>query len=159
MLPYGNNMATKIWVNLVSGNGLIPDGNKPLPESILTYHQWGSLALTNFTGINILILKTSLENTLSPKINFTQVLITRSLDHVSPWYLLQNMSKCCIAEITTTYPKGLQRVNSFPPGQNDHHFADNIFKDIFMNEKLCILIQISPKFVPKGPIDNKSVLV
>ena len=28
-----------------------------------------------------------------------------------------------------------------------------------MNEKFCISIQISPKFVPKGPIDNKSALV
>ena len=28
-----------------------------------------------------------------------------------------------------------------------------------MNEKFCILIQISLKFVPKGPIDNSSALV
>ena len=27
-----------------------------------------------------------------------------------------------------------------------------------MNKKFCILIQISLKFVPKGPIDNKSAL-
>ena len=37
--------------------------------------------------------------------------------------------------------------------------ANNIFKCIFMNEKLRILIPISLKFVPKGPIDNKSALV
>ena len=36
--------------------------------------------------------------------------------------------------------------------------ADDIFKCIFMNEKLHILIPISLKFVPKGPIDNKSAL-
>ena len=24
-----------------SGNGLLPDGTKPLPEPMLTYHQWG----------------------------------------------------------------------------------------------------------------------
>ena len=28
-----------------------------------------------------------------------------------------------------------------------------------MSEKFCILIQMSLKFVPKGPIDQKSVLV
>ena len=28
-----------------------------------------------------------------------------------------------------------------------------------MNEIFCILIPISPKFVPKGPIDNKLALV
>ena len=36
--------------------------------------------------------------------------------------------------------------------------ADDIFKCIFMDEKCCISIQISMKFVPKGPIDNKSAL-
>ena len=33
--------------------------------------------------------------------------------------------------------------------------ADNIFKYIFLNE----IVRISLKFVPKGPIDNKSALV
>ena len=37
--------------------------------------------------------------------------------------------------------------------------ADDIFKCIFMNDKVCILIRISLRFVPKGPIDIKSVLV
>ena len=39
------------------------------------------------------------------------------------------------------------------------NLADDIFKCIFMNEKVCILIRISLKIVPKGPIDNKSALV
>ena len=43
-------------------------------------------------------------------------------------------------------------INSSPPGQNGCHFADNIFRCIFVNEKFCILIKISLKFVPKGPI-------
>ena len=38
-------------------------------------------------------------------------------------------------------------------------FADNFFKYIFLNEKFCILIKISLKFVPKGPIDNNPALV
>ena len=33
-------MATEIWVNIGSGNGLLPDGTKPLPKPMLTYHQW-----------------------------------------------------------------------------------------------------------------------
>ena len=49
-------------------------------------------------------------------------------------------------------------INSPPPGQNCYHFAD-IFKYISINGKLCILIQISLKFVFKGPIDNNSTLV
>ena len=50
-------------------------------------------------------------------------------------------------------------INSSPPGQNGCYFADNIFRCIFMNEKFWILIKISPKFVPKGPIGNNPVLV
>ena len=37
--------------------------------------------------------------------------------------------------------------------------ADDVFKCIFMNEKFCISIQISLKFVLKGPIDNSQYLV
>ena len=48
--------------------------------------------------------------------------------------------------------------NSSPPGQNDRHFADNIFRCIFMKEKFCILIKISLKFVPEGPIDNPALV-
>ena len=29
-------MATEIWVNIGSGNDLLPDGTKPLPELMLT---------------------------------------------------------------------------------------------------------------------------
>ena len=50
-------------------------------------------------------------------------------------------------------------LNSLLPGQNGHHFADDIFTCILMNEKFCILIRISLKFVPKGPIDDKSAVV
>ena len=49
--------------------------------------------------------------------------------------------------------------NWSPPGQNGHHFTDDIFRCIFMNEKFGILIQIALKFVPKGPFDNKAALV
>ena len=43
---------------------------------------------------------------------------------------------------------------SSPPEQNDRHPTDGIFKYIFMNEKFCILINISLKFVPKGQVNN-----
>ena len=45
------------------------------------------------------------------------------------------------------------------PGQNGHHFTNDIFECIFLNENIRILIQFSMKFVPKGPIDNKSASV
>ena len=37
--------------------------------------------------------------------------------------------------------------------------ADDIFKCIFINEKFCILIQVSLKCVAKGDIDNNLALV
>ena len=44
------------------------------------------------------------------------------------------------------------------PGQNGRHFADDIFRCIFVNEFFFILITISLKFVRKGPIDNNPAL-
>ena len=43
-------MATEIWVNIGSGNGLLPDGTKPLPEPMLTDRQWspGTFILGQF---------------------------------------------------------------------------------------------------------------
>ena len=39
------HMVTQIWVNLPhAGNGVLPDGNKPLPEPMLTCYQPGPLA-------------------------------------------------------------------------------------------------------------------
>ena len=37
--------------------------------------------------------------------------------------------------------------------------ADGIFKCIFLNENYRIQIQISLKFVPRSPIDNKASFV
>ena len=37
--------------------------------------------------------------------------------------------------------------------------ADGIFRCILVNDEFCILIKISLKFVPKGPIDINQALV
>ena len=50
-------------------------------------------------------------------------------------------------------------VNTLRPRQDGRHFADDIFKCIFVNENLWIPIKISLKFVPKGPINNIPALV
>ena len=51
------------------------------------------------------------------------------------------------------------KINSYIRGQNVHHFADDIFKYIFLDETVCISIEISRNFVPNGPIDNVPALV
>ena len=43
--------------------------------------------------------------------------------------------------------------------ENDHHIGDDIFICIFENEKFCISIRISLKFVPNGAIGNNPALV
>ena len=50
-------------------------------------------------------------------------------------------------------------LNALRQRQNGRHFADDILKCIFMNENVWILIKISLKFVPKGPINNIPPLV
>ena len=37
--------------------------------------------------------------------------------------------------------------------------ADDTFKCKFVNENILISIKVSPKFVPKGPINNMPALV
>ena len=49
--------------------------------------------------------------------------------------------------------------NTLRPRRDGRHFPDDIFNCIFLNEKVWILIQISLKFVPKGPINNIPSLV
>ena len=49
--------------------------------------------------------------------------------------------------------------NTLRPRQDGRHFPDDIFKCIFFNENIWIPIQISMKFVPKGPINNIPALV
>ena len=51
-----------------------------------------------------------------------------------------------------------QSLNTLRPRQVGCQFLD-IFKCIFMNENIWILIEISLKFVPKGPINNIPTLV
>ena len=50
-------------------------------------------------------------------------------------------------------------LNPLRPTQNDRHFADDTLNRIFLNENVRILIKISLKFAPKGPINNIPSLV
>ena len=50
-------------------------------------------------------------------------------------------------------------VNSLRPGHDGCQFPDDIFKYIFLNENVRISIEISLKFVLKGPINNIPALV
>ena len=49
--------------------------------------------------------------------------------------------------------------NTLKSRQNGRHFADDIFKCIFLNENVWIPMKISLKFVPKGLINRIPALV
>ena len=50
-------------------------------------------------------------------------------------------------------------INTLRPRQNGRHFPDDIFKWISLNENVLITINISLKFVPRGPINSIPTLV
>ena len=50
-------------------------------------------------------------------------------------------------------------INTLRPRKNGRHLPDDIFKCIFLNENVWILLKISLKFVPKVPINNIPALV
>ena len=45
-------------------------------------------------------------------------------------------------------------INTLRPRQNGRHFADDAFNRVFVNENVRISIELSLKFVPKGPIEK-----
>ena len=64
-----------------------------------------------------------------------------------------NVQASCQLKLgNTSSPHGVNKYitvtfNSSPPGQNGRDFTDDIFNCIFVNEKFCILIKITLKFV------------
>ena len=69
------------------------------------------------------------------------------------------LNQCCPSSMMSCGVIKLWCVNTLRPRQNGRHFADDTFKRIFLNDNVRILIKISPKFVPEGPINNIPALV
>ena len=61
------------------------------------------------------------------------------------------------SNFTEMVPVFRMEVNTLRPRQNGRHFADDIFKGIFLNENVWIPINFHR--VPKGPINNIAALV
>ena len=143
-------------INIDSGNGLVPSGNKPLPETILTHNCVTSWHVSvwerplNFWATLLVASKISLRLLWWPPTEHQCVLIYRCVfTHVCCWLFSVGN------KVTTTTTK----LNTLRPRQDGRHFADDIFKCIFLNENVWILIKISLKFVPWGPINNIPALV
>ena len=54
---------------------------------------------------------------------------------------------------------GMDCFKTLRPRQEGRHFPDDILKCIFLDENVLIVIKMSLKFVPKGPINNIPALV
>ena len=88
------------------GNGLVPDGTKPLLEPMFTYHQWGSVALS--WGHQV-ITWTSVDF-------FSETLLQSSVSIFSrklPLYELKKWIYVIKWQIVSTFPMR-QWVNCFP---------------------------------------------
>ena len=72
---------------------------------------------------------------------------------------LLNINQCSDALILGCPIHLILQINTMRQRQNGIHFTDNIFKCIFVNEKVWISIEISLKFVPGGQINNIPKLV
>ena len=66
---------------------------------------------------------------------------------------------CDEREVVPQTQRKSQNINTLGPRQKGRHFADDIFKCIFLNESVWISINISLKFVPYGQINNIAALV
>ena len=62
-------------------------------------------------------------------------------------------------KLTSWYSSTRPNFNTLRPRHNGRHFADDIFKCIFLNENVWIPIKISVKFVSKGPVNDIPALV
>ena len=69
---------------------------------------------------------------------------------LSQWWPRPMMTYCVIRP---------QWVNTLRPRQSGHHFPNDIFKWIFLNENIDLSMKISLTFVPKGPVNNIPALV
>ena len=70
--------------------------------------------------------------------------------------VMRKASICQDVIMKTTLGPSYQHMR---PQQDGRHFSNDIFKCIFLNENVKILIEILLKFLPKGPINIISALV
>ena len=77
----------------------------------------------------------------------------------SKFFQLLMISVYCFGPDNVIQPcDSLCVINSMRPWRKGHHFLD-IFKWIFLNENVWLLMKLSLKFVPRGPINNILALV
>ena len=77
------------------------------------------------------------------------ICIRGKLDSLPVWNDGLAATRITVQHLTST-----PAVITFRPKQNGYYFADSIFKRILLNDNFCILIQISRKYIPTGPVTS-----
>ena len=75
------------------------------------------------------------------------------------WRCFYHKMPCHMRQIHWLPSSALSLLNTLRPRLNCRHFADDIFRCIFLNENEWMLLMISLKFVPKVRIENIPTLV
>ena len=88
-----------------------------------------------------------------PYIHFTDKIIDTVKKNLIP------MGQLSLIQVLWSIISNCKEINTLRPRQNGRHFADDIFKCIFLNENAWISLMISLKFVPKVQINNIPALV
>ena len=95
-------------------------------------------------------------------------MVSSRFSQVSPIYFSRQMTSRKFGPCDLVMPRGMfsrapytdtDCFNTLRPRQNGRHIPDGIFKWIFLNENFWLSINISLKFVPRGPIKNIPTLV
>ena len=104
-----------------------------------------------YRGLYILINE-YMSETMRAQLYHASILHDQCMSQSVCWPMIRSVDRLsfngCASQLT-----------HLPLEKNDHHYTDYILRCISMNEKFCILIKISLKFVPTGPIDNSPALV
>ena len=118
-------------------------------ETVSIVSNWVSTGLIEYC---LFLLKYNKENSTTHvsvqnvKIKCKEYFFFHIISHVG-------LSECSHATWCTSFMIA-QSLNSLSRRENGHHFPDDIFKWILLNENVWILIGISLQFVPRCVINN-----
>ena len=82
------------------------------------------------------------------------IYVPRVSEKKSDAYIFRNIAMHAFVKIIATSCNVFFMINTLKPRQIGRHFADDIFKGIFLNENVWIPTKMPLKIVPKGPINN-----
>ena len=154
--PYCCIHASVNWISIGSGNGL-----SPIRHQAITWTNAHLLSIGSF-GTNFSEIRIKIQTFYSWKCIWKHRLLNcgfLSRRRSAKRDFVTNASGSLRGAIDDHNDIVCYSFNTLRPRQNGRHFADDTFKRIFLNENVEISIQISLKFVPKGPINNNPALV